>query len=429
MNGYSGGSRNGDGSPYHGAHGSHSQQPHFSPHHTSAPDFYESAYVNELDETAARTFYYPPGYSRGNAVSYAVPSSSSSSSRPSRHRHGHRHYRHHRRVSDHNPDGIEILYSPARRSRTLDEDHNLAGRDLNDPRVSRRGQASFQAPFDAEYDDEKDPAYVTSTNRRRRSVNGRRSQDRDGHRDRRPSEPWLMSGALRPDQRDDDSTTTGSRTPRHVHWEESDESRDAKYREVRDQARRASSSARSAANNRPTVATEFSSSPTAINREGENYESELAESLQRSLLTYAEEQQRQQQQRQSRGHHRRDSPASSPASPTTAARLDLQPWYRVRGRGSSVDEALRESVARRVDEQNRRIEERGDGSGTAGVRPRRGGRVGLARGKEAATPQSPSASSSSSGKHSSSGDSTRSRVGRSTTRIRFPGDDDLDGPA
>ncbi|KAK4447848.1 hypothetical protein QBC34DRAFT_409003 [Podospora aff. communis PSN243] len=74
----------------------------------------------------------------------------------------------------------------------------------------------------------------------------------------------------------------------------------------------------------------------------DDQDAQLAEAMQQSLRCFASEEQQQQQQ----GKRRRQ-------------RHSLTPWYRQRGRvGNPVDEALKERVARRVDEQNREIERR-----------------------------------------------------------------------
>jgi hypothetical protein len=80
----------------------------------------------------------------------------------------------------------------------------------------------------------------------------------------------------------------------------------------------------------------------------------LAEALQESLRSFAEEQEKRRK------------------------RQNLTPWYRRRGAGNSVDEALRERVARSVDEQNKEIARRSgakEGSGMQRSSSRRSRRV------------------------------------------------------
>lgn len=66
--------------------------------------------------------------------------------------------------------------------------------------------------------------------------------------------------------------------------------------------------------------------------------------MERSLRSFAEE------QAEGRRRHERRKHVSSVQNMT--------PWYRRRGQGGSVDEALKTRVARRVDEQNEEIARR-----------------------------------------------------------------------
>ncbi|KAK0649249.1 hypothetical protein B0T16DRAFT_409705, partial [Cercophora newfieldiana] len=187
-------------------------------------------------------------------------------------------------------------------------------------RAQKRWERDYIRVFDKEYAEDNNP----SPNNRRNTY------PRPPPGGRRPAAPvdLRMSGALPVPP---STSSRPSRLSRHERQEQ--RARTAEW--AAEDERRTPSARRAQARNND-----------------EEEDSQLAEALRESLRTFEEDKEKARRRK----------------------RQSLTPWYRRRGApGNSVDEALRERVARSVDEQNREIarrlgaKEQGQGQGQGGV--------------------------------------------------------------
>jgi len=212
----------------------------------------------------------------------------------------------------------------------------------DNPRHSsqRLWENEFLRVFDTEY------AYDGNTNRRHSHLHSR---------SRRPSDNTpCMSGALSvPDE--SASTGTGSsgntrssrrsaKLPRHERQEQRARTAEWAVEDERERARRSSEKREPLPGHitvHPSDTPHIQIPVHLLNKDSRTTsdpeDAALAEAVQQTLRSFAEEQ----------GKRRR--------------RPALTPWYRRCGPGNSVDEALKERVARSVDEQNREIAMRNGG--------------------------------------------------------------------